>query len=555
MSGYKIVLSQIKLPKWELIICIIYMVISSVLGLIFPAYSGKVFDTLFYKDLNYSEIGGFILIGSAYLIFSTLYVMMSNKLGNLMHVQLLKKLTEELLNVEYSFFLTEEDGSILSRFSNDIGMLNDFFSNTIPNSFMSIIALIFSGSMLLIIDCELTLLMIVLVFLITLLLYPIGRIQDSLSEKIQIQKSKYLTQLNNIIKGIKTIKIFHTEKLELKKSSDILNEYSYLQLKQSYLDSILQPLFNVILIVGICGIGMVGYHHYNINILSKSKLVSFILYVAYMIPNISKFLHFFVELSKSKVSLNRILELLLAPKERVDGEVVEIENDIVFKNVSLKLENKKILDNINFKIPQGTTTAIVGPSGSGKTSLLNLLSGFDENYEGKILIGNQELQSIKLTEWRKNIGVVLQDSFLIGESLKEIVKYGGQNVSDKQIKLYLEELEVNARKVFKSNSILSGGQKQKLDILRNFVKQPKIFILDEATANLDSSSELKVLNLIDQMKECTKIIVAHRLSTIKKADNIIFIEDGKITGMGTHNELLNVHQRYKEMYQNQLLGI
>ena len=230
----------------------------------------------------------------------------------------------------------------------------------------------------------------------------------------------------------------------------------------------------------------------------------------------------------------------------------------MFKNVSVDIDCKKILDNINFKIEKGSTTAIVGTSGSGKSTLLNLLAGFDEKYKGEILIGNKELQTIRLDEWREDIGVVLQDSFLIGDSIKDIIEYSGNKLSDSQIKSYLDELivniDINIRKSINSNGTLSGGQKQKLDILRNFVKQPKILILDEATANLDSYSELKVLNMLGKMKECTKIIVAHRLSSVKNADNIIFLENGKITGKGTHQELLSFHEGYRVMYQNQLLG-
>ena len=143
-------------------------------------------------------------------------------------------------------------------------------------------------------------------------------------------------------------------------------------------------------------------------------LLTFILYIFYMIPNILKCLQFFIEFSKSKVSTKIISDILSSPKERISGERVSANNDIVFKNVSVDIDGKKILDNINFKIEKGSTTAIVGTSGSGKSTLLNLLAGFDEKYKGEILTGNKELQTIRLDDWREDIGVVLQDSFLIG---------------------------------------------------------------------------------------------------------------------------------------------
>ncbi|MCJ0570579.1 ATP-binding cassette domain-containing protein, partial [Enterococcus cecorum] len=159
----------------------------------------------------------------------------------------------------------------------------------------------------------------------------------------------------------------------------------------------------------------------------------------YMIPNILKCLQFFIEFSKSKVSTKRISDILSSPKERISGEKVSANNDIVFKNVSVDIDCKKILDNINFKIEKGSTTAIVGTSGSGKSTLLNLLAGFDEKYKGEILIGNKELQTIRLDDWREDIGVVLQDSFLIGDSIKDIIEYSGNKLSDSQIKSYLDE--------------------------------------------------------------------------------------------------------------------
>lgn len=558
MSGYKIVLKQIKLPKLDISFCIFYMITSGFLGLIFPVYSGKVFDSILSRGMHSSGIKLFVIFGIGYLIFSTLYNMKANKIGNLMYIQLLKKLTEELLVSKHSFFLLEEDGSILSRFSNDVGVLNEFFSTTIPNFLISSISIFCSAVMLMIIDWQLTLFMFTSVLFVMLLLLPLGKIQSSFSQKIQYQKSNYLTQLNKIIKGIKTIKLFHSESVELNQSSKILDDYYYLQIKQSYLDSILQPIFIIILFGCATLIGLVGYYHYKVGILSKSMLLTFILYIFYMIPNILKCLQFFIEFSKSKVSTKRISDILSSPKERISGERVSANNDIVFKNVSVDIDCKKILDNINFKIEKGSTTAIVGTSGSGKSTLLNLLAGFDEKYKGEILIGNKELQTIRLDDWREDIGVVLQDSFLIGDSIKDIIEYSGNKLSDSQIKSYLDELivniDINIRKSINSNGTLSGGQKQKLDILRNFVKQPKILILDEATANLDSYSELKVLNMLGRMKECTKIIVAHRLSSVKNADNIIFLENGKITGKGTHQELLRFHEGYRVMYQNQLLG-
>ena len=273
------------------------------------------------------------------------------------------------------------------------------------------------------------------------------------------------------------------------------------------------------------------------------------------------------QLESASAGFERFIHIMDEKEETIQqgNKILDtIKGDIEFQNVSFSYNesNQNVLDDVSFKLEKGSILALVGPSGGGKTTLCHLIPRFYFLEKGKILIDGNDISKFTLQSLRKNIGIVQQDVFLFGGTIKDNIKYGNPNATDEEIyeaanKANLTEFiealpdkwdtEIGERGVR-----LSGGQKQRISIARIFLKNPPLLILDEATSALDNATELLIQNALNELaKGRTCIIVAHRLSTIKNADTIAVIEDGKIKEMGSHEQLLKNNGRYKQLYDLQ----
>ncbi|SHF20736.1 ABC transporter [Marinitoga hydrogenitolerans DSM 16785] len=268
-------------------------------------------------------------------------------------------------------------------------------------------------------------------------------------------------------------------------------------------------------------------------------------------------------LSQANASAKKIEKIFNEIEEDFKGiELDRIHGSIEFKNVSFKYENEYVLKNINFKIDEGKTLAIMGPTGSGKSTLISLISRFYPIDEGEILIDGINVNDISLNSLRKNISIIFQDTFLFSESVKENIKYGKGNATDKEIINVCKEAQAHdfiMKLPEKYDTLigerglgLSGGQKQRLTIARGLLKNAPIIIFDDATSALDMDTEYELLESIySKEKQNTKIIIAHRISAVKNADEIIFLENGEIVERGNHYELLEQKGKYFEIFKEQ----
>ena len=255
---------------------------------------------------------------------------------------------------------------------------------------------------------------------------------------------------------------------------------------------------------------------------------------------------------------SRIYEIMQEPIEPTEAlseskDVTIIDGELVFEHVDFKYDVKKILEDVSFSIPQGEVSAFVGPSGSGKSTIFNLIERMYDIERGDIKYGNQSIFDIPLSKWRTKIGYVMQSNSMMSGTIRDNILYGiNRKVDDEELIEYaklanchdfiMQFDEGYDTMVGERGLKLSGGQRQRIDIARSFVKNPDILLLDEATANLDSESELKIQEALETLMEGrTTVVIAHRLSTIKKAGQIVFIDKGEVTGKGTHHELMASH--------------
>ena len=315
---------------------------------------------------------------------------------------------------------------------------------------------------------------------------------------------------------------------------------------------------------GVMGIG--GYYMMQ-GTLTFGDFIQFTFLLAFMVAPIVQMSNIGSQLTEALAGLDRTEELMnMTAEEDNENRTIElgkIDGEIIFDDVSFAYEEgKSVLHNINFQVPAGSVTALVGSSGSGKSTIAGLSATFLNPKSGKITIDNQDMSKVKLSSYRKYLGVVLQDEFLFEGTIRANILFPRPNATEEELQnavnaAYVNEFTDRFDKgldtlIGERGVKLSGGQRQRLAIARAILANPKIIILDEATSSLDTESESLIQKSLSELvKDRTTIVIAHRLSTIKKADQILVIEAGKIAERGTHDELIEAKGRYYDLYTYQ----
>jgi subfamily B ATP-binding cassette protein MsbA len=374
-------------------------------------------------------------------------------------------------------------------------------------------------------------------------------------------------RLTETLAGVRVIKAFNAEDQEnetFEKGVDLL----FQNVKKSLTATAVMTSSSTFLLglasVGIMGIG--GYYMIE-GELTTGEFLKFTLLLGFMIAPIVQMSNIGSQLTEALAGLDRTEELMNMEAEEDDKArtivIKKIHGDLVFKDVSFSYEEgKEVLHNINFHVPAGSVTALVGSSGSGKSTIAGLSATFLNPTAGKITIDNQDMSKVKLSSYRKHLGVVLQDEFLFEGSIRENILFPRPNATESELQNAVKAAYVNEFTDRFENGLdtligergvkLSGGQRQRLAIARAILAAPKIIILDEATSSLDTESESLIQKSLSELvKNRTTIVIAHRLSTIKKADQILVIESGNIAERGTHNELIEAKGRYYDLYTYQ----
>lgn len=558
-------------PYGLIIAAVIITSLGSLSGLLVPLFTGRIVDKFSVSSINWGMIGifGAIFLVNALLSGVGLYLL--SKIGEKIIYAIRSILWEHIIQLKMPFFDKNESGQLMSRLTDDTKVINEFISQKLPNLLPSVLTLIGSLIMLFIMDWKLTLLTFITIPIFVFIMIPLGRVMQKISTNTQSEIANFSGLLGRVLTEMRLVKVSNTERLELDNARVNLKKIYNLGLKQAKISAIVQPISGVVMLLTIAIILGFGALEIGTGAITPGTLIAMIFYVIQLSMPLINLSTLVTDYKRAVGASQRIHEIMQEPIEPTEAlseskdEIVE-DGELSFENVDFKYDVKKILNDVTFNIPQGKVSAFVGPSGSGKSTIFNLIERMYDIENGDIKYNHRSIYDIPLSKWRNKIGYVMQSNSMMSGSIRDNILYGiNRKVTDDELIEYAKLANCHEfimqfdegydTMVGERGLKLSGGQRQRIDIARSFVKNPDILLLDEATANLDSESEVKIQEALETLMEGrTTVVIAHRLSTIKKAGQIIFIDKGQVTGKGTHGELMASHEKYKNFVTSQKLS-
>ena len=542
----------------------------SVIGIFYPIVLRRMLnDFIPNRQLNLIITFALVLCG-LYLVRMGLNYFIQYEghvMGVRMQAQMRRDMFKNLQRLPYSYYDNNETGKIMSRMTNDLMEISELAHHGPENIILSVISIVLSFSYLATINIWLTLIIFICAPILCFVASLMRKKMRNAFKESRAAVAEINDALESSISGIRVTKAFtnsdkEEEKFEVGNSMFVNarnKAYKAMGIFHST-TTFVTDIFNVIVLLA----GGIFLYNQQIEFADYS---AFIVSTNLFLGPVTTLINFMEQYQNGVTGFERFLEIIDAEpeKDHEDAEDVvdKLEGHIEFRNVTYGYDDEcDVLDNISLNIEKGKTYALVGPSGGGKTTICHLIPHFYDVEKGEIFLDGKEIHKITMESLRRNIGIVQQDVYLFNSSIKENILYGRLDATDEEvyeaakranIHDYVMTLEKGYDTVIGERGVkLSGGQKQRLSIARVFLKNPSILILDEATSALDNTTEILIQQALDELcKGRTTLVVAHRLSTIKNADEIAVVAEGKIKEKGTHDELLAKGGIYADLYRLQ----
>ena len=576
----KLIKNYLAKYKIALIIVMIFAIGSTLFTIIGPKILGNATTEIFNgivskisggQGVDFGKVGT-ILLGllGLYLlsaIFSFVQGFTMTGVSQKLTYKLRNDIAVKINKLPMKYFDTKTHGEVLSIITNDIDTLSMNLNQSITQIITSVCTIIGILIMMFSISWQMT--------LISLVILPIAgvlvKIIVSKSQKYFRAQQDYLGHVNGQVEeiygGLNIVKVFNAEEKvnkEFEKANDTLYHSGW---KSQFLSGLIHPVMNFIGNIGYVGVAVAGGYLAINGTITVGNIQSFIQYNRQFVQPINQIAQISSMLQSMVAAAERIFEFLEQDEEidtaKGNIDTSKLDGNIVFNHVKFGYdENKTIINDFNCDVKNGEKIAIVGPTGAGKTTMVKLLMRFYDVNSGEILIDGHNIKDFERGDLRKMFGMVLQDTWLFGGTVKENIKYGKEDATDDEViraakaahvHHFIKTLPNGYNSLLnEESSNVSAGQKQLLTIARVILTDPKILILDEATSSIDTRTEIQIQDAMDNlMKGRTSFIIAHRLSTIKNADLILVMNHGDIVEQGTHEELLEKGGFYSDLYNSQ----
>jgi len=473
---------------------------------------------------------------------------------------------EHLQKLPFSYFDSRPHGKILIRVVNYINTLSDLLSNGLINLISDLFNVIITLIFMLFIDVKLTLYSLLLLPVLFVMVLFIQGKQRKAYQELSNKQSNLNAYIHESISGIKITQSFAREDKNFQIFNEVSEEYRQSFMKAVRVQYLLWPAVQNISVITTCFIYFVGIRQLGVSV-TTGTLIAFIGYINNFWNPVINIGNFYNSLITATAYLERIFETMDVVPEIQDAPhaiaLPPIKGTVDFQHVYFRYEEgKNILTDVSFHIEPGQTIALVGPTGAGKTTIINLLSRFYDVNEGAVKIDGYDVRDVTLRSLRKQMGVMLQDTFIFSGTIIENIRYGNLAATEEEViqaaKIvrahdFIKDLKDGYETVVEERgSTLSAGQRQLISFARALLADPKILILDEATSSIDTKTEELLQEGLQQLlKGRTSFIIAHRLSTIKNSDKIFYIDGGRIVEEGSHDQLMAKHALYHHLYQSQ----
>lgn len=456
---------------------------------------------------------------------------------------------------------------LVSRVTADTQLLSLLIVNHLGGLFAHTYFFIGTFIILLSYDYRLAVSQLILVPIMIVIIIWFGRLTYTVRKELQDRLAMLTQHLAEVLSNIPLIKIFVTENKEKERGNKIIRLYYKTSFKSGLLTTSQEMLMAVLRVIGDAIVIGLGLYYVSKGVFTIDIWIAFFLYADGLFQAIMKYVFTFIIIKDAQGSAERVARFVLESEEDYirTHELTDNKNAISFEDVSFCYGDKKGISNVSFTIPNGKTTAIIGPSGAGKTTIFSLLEQFFQPTAGCIKYGNKPISEIHLHDWRKAFAYVSQDSPLLSGSIRDNIMYGvDREVSEAELRSvtqsanalpFIEEFPHGFDEEVGEGGIkLSGGQRQRIAIARALLMDAPFLLLDEATASLDTHSEQIVQNAIHKaMTGRTTIVVTHNLATVIDADQVILLQSGQISGVGSHKELLETNELYKEFVKSSVV--
>ena len=578
-SSLKKLISSLKPYKAKIIVVFMFSILSTLFTIVGPKVLGNATTELYngiVAKLNNTGSIDFTKLHKILITLLILYIISAifnyiqgvvvSKISAKYTMDLRRKVNRKMERLPLKYFDKKSHGEVLSLITNDIDKISQNLSNALTETVTCIIALLGMLIMMFSINVTMTLAIIIILPICMVLTIKIASKGQKYFTYRQEGLAKVDTKVEEMLRNHNIIKVFNSEDKILKdfnKENDSLANSTW---KSNFIGGIMHPIMMLIGNLSYVVIAFLGGLFVIKGKITVGNIQSFITYAKNFTNPIGNLASIMTELESMIAASERVEEYLNEEEEKKVENPTLLENvkgNITFEHVKFGYdENKTIIKDFSAYVEKGKKIAIVGPTGSGKTTLVKLLMRFYDVNSGSILIDGINIQNVDRNELRKNIGMVLQDTWLYSDTIMENIRYGKLDATDDEVIEASKEAQVHhfiqtlpdsyKMQINEETSNISEGQKQLLTIARAILRDPKVLILDEATSSVDTRTEELIQKAMDSlMKGRTSFIIAHRLSTIKNADLILVLKDGDIIEQGTHEELISMHGLYSSLYYSQ----